>query len=135
FPEGYFIKPTLGECSGDDAEPNQAEIVLSRLEAGLLLLPGRHAVLDELFLAQRKIAIRREYRVHSVEASVVADLTCDRYKEETDSRYIEPFNGYVQSVLDRLPASLVSQTLIAWDIAQTGDGEFFIIEANLTGFH
>ena len=125
----YFVKPALGDSSGE--YPNCVEPVslVSRINHEPLSL------LDEEYIIQERILIAREYRVHSLEDLVIEDLTFRRYEGGSIPRERDPVNAFVQSILDRLPDGLVGASLLAWDVALTPEGTFIVIEVNFSGFH
>jgi hypothetical protein len=90
---------------------------------------------DEEWIIQERIPIIEEYRVHSFEDSVVEDLTFSRHSGRPVKAQRGGPNNYVRSLLDRLPSGCVANLVCGWDIADTGEGGFRVIEMNIGGFH
>jgi hypothetical protein len=131
FPDGYVLKAALGDSSGESEIPDYD--VLGALESGDA--PPACVITDEKFVAQQRIAIAMEYRVHSLEEDVIADLTFRRYDAGSLAGERDAPNAFVTSVLRRLPDGLVGGSLLAWDIASQPSGEYKIVEVNFSGFH
>ena len=90
---------------------------------------------DEDWVIQERIPIVEEYRVHSIEDRAVEDLTFSRHSGRPVKAQRGGSTSYVQSLLDRLPNACVANLVCGWDIADTGDGGFRVIEMNIGGFH
>jgi hypothetical protein len=131
FRDGYILKAALGDSSGESEIPDYD--VLGALESGEA--PPACRITDETFVAQQRIAIAMEYRVHSLEDDVVEDLTFRRYDGGSIPGERDGPNAFVTSVLRRLPDGLVGGSLLAWDIASQPSGEYKIVEVNFSGFH
>jgi hypothetical protein len=131
FPDGYILKAALGDSSGELESGDQD--VLCALESGAV--PKTCRIADEKFVAQQRIAIAMEYRVHSLEEDVVEDLTFRRYDSGSIPGERDGPNAFVTSVLRRLPDGLVGGSLLAWDIASQPSGGYKIVEVNFSGFH
>src|SRR5258706_1987923 len=129
FPNGYFVKRALSDSSGDKGVTGDLEEALQNLPLGVA------SIADEEWIVQERITIDVEFRVHSLQDRIVDDLTFRRYTRGDIPGERHAPNRYVQSLLDRLPAGIVSGTLCRWDVARTTNGKFRIIEANLAGFH
>jgi hypothetical protein len=134
FPETLFLKPALGDSSGDNYIAGHNGRVPGAFEEQ----SAKRApvdLLDESFIVQQRIPIATEYRVHTLEDRVIDDLTFHRYgKGDIPGERAAP-NAYVQSILDRLPNALVAGNLCGWDVARTPDANFVVIEVNFSGFH
>jgi amino acid adenylation domain-containing protein len=135
YREGFFVKAALGEASGATGSVDQrsgAEKFIAQSRDGI----NAGSLSDEVFLFQKRIAISREFRVHSIEDSVIPSLTYGLYDQKRlDSRLERDVNSFVQSALDRLPSGVTRDTLFGWDIARDKNGEFWVIETNSTGMH
>ncbi len=132
FPDGYILKSALGDSSGelpDRDSPNERARILQAAVANPI-----HEILDERFIAQQRIPIATEYRVHSLEDGVIEDLTFRRYDAGSIPGERDKPNAFVQQVLKNLPDGLVGGSLLAWDIALQPSGVFAIIEVNFSGF-
>lgn len=134
FPEGFIIKTALGDCSGDHID-GRTEAALAWMESGERKVPIMGSLTDEEFIVQERKAIRREYRVHTIENSVIADLTVHRHQGLVAPGEREGPNGYVGRMLDSLPAGICSGANLAWDVALLIDGGFTTIEVNVGGIH
>jgi hypothetical protein len=139
FQNGYLLKAALGDSSGESEGRDNGEAVLCALESASGFQHGPEPVasriLDEKIVVQERIAIATEYRVHSLEEDVIADLTFRRYDSGSIAGERDAPNAFVTSVLSRLPDGLVGGSLLAWDIALQPSGKHKIIEINFTGFH
>lgn len=131
FPSGFYLKPALGDSSGDCDVPDKTEQVLNACKGS----SAADALLDEEFLAQERVAIETEYRVHTFEDRVVEDLTFHRYGKGDIPGERDAPNTFVQSILDRLPNGIVAGTVCGWDIARTPQSTLTVIEVNFSGFH
>jgi hypothetical protein len=134
FPQGFIIKTALGDCSGNDID-RRTEAALSWMESGGRNVPAVGYLTDEEFIVQERKAIHREYRVHTVEDNVIGDLTVHRHQGLVAPGERQGPNGYVQRILDSLPAGLTSGANLAWDVALLSDGSFATIEVNVGGIH
>ncbi len=134
FPRGFIIKTALGDCSGNDID-HRTEAALAWMENGGRKVPVPGSLTDEEFIVQERKAIRREYRVHTIENSVIGDLTVHRHQGLVAPSEREGPNGYVQRMLDSLPAGITSGANLAWDVALLDDGAFATIEVNIGGLH
>lgn len=132
FPDGYYAKTALGDSSGapegNDRTESLIEAAQSYAARPVTDLTGEETIVQE------RVPIEREYRVHSFEDRVVPALTFLRYGGEIVGERDAP-NAFVQSVLDALPAALVSGTTLGWDVARTAQTRFAIIEMNVAGTH
>jgi hypothetical protein len=134
FPQGFIIKRALGDCSGDDID-HRTEAALAWMENGGRKVPIMGSLTDEEFIVQERKAIRREYRVHTIENSVIGDLTVHRHQGLVAPGEREGPNGYIGRMLDSLPAGICSGANLAWDVALLDDGGFATIEVNIGGLH
>ena len=134
FPCGFVIKTALGDCSGNEIG-NRTEAALSWMESGGRFTPGPGTLTDEEFIVQERKAIRREYRVHTIEDRVIADLTVHRHQGTVAPGERQGPNDYVQRMLNALPAAITSGAHLGWDIALLDDGSLATIEVNIGGIH
>jgi amino acid adenylation domain-containing protein len=133
--KGCFVKASLGEASGEGGQVDRTS-VLSQHLGSICGKPAMKSLADEKFMIQKKILIRNEYRVHSIESCVIPELTFIRYNpSQTSGRERYEPNAFVQAILDRLPDGMIAGTLYGWDVAIDAVGSWFIIEANPAGFH
>jgi hypothetical protein len=144
YPEGFVVKETLGDSSGDRAGADVAHSVLGSLESGrsnLNRAEGEHApsgcesLAEEKYLVQQRVEIAHEYRVHSLEDRVILNLTTRRYGDGTVTSERDAPSAYVQGLLDRLPSGFVGGSLLGWDVAKTRGGAFRVVEVNFSGYH
>jgi hypothetical protein len=133
-PGSVFVKRTLNYGSAERNESDAREECLKAIEKGELS-ESDDGLASEAFVLQERVVIAQEYRVHTVEGVVAADLTYRRYSGGITPAERESVNRFTQGVLDRLPDALVSGVVGAWDIASTADGRFRVIELNITGKH
>jgi hypothetical protein len=134
FPASFVIKTALGDTSGNDIH-DRTEAALSWIESGGRHMPGAGRLTDEEFIVQELKHIRREYRVHTIENSVIEDLTVHRHQGSVRPGEREGPNGYVQRILDSVPAGITSGSNLGWDVALLQDGSFAVIEVNVGGIH
>ncbi|HVV47082.1 MAG TPA: hypothetical protein VHC72_17845, partial [Bryobacteraceae bacterium] len=125
FPAGFVLKAALGDSSGESF----ARGVTNGIPESMLLSEPR-GILDEEYVVQERIPIAVEYRVHSLEEDIIEDLTFRRYEPGSIAGERKGPNGFVKSVLDRLPDALVGGSLLAWDIGLDASGSFTVIEVN-----
>lgn len=135
FPDGYYIKTALGDSSGEQPMVDRTYIAVLAIERGELTVPPCSEAILERWVVQERIPIITEYRVHSVEDRVIEDLTYQRYGRGDIAVERAGPNEYVQSILDRLPATIVGGSLLGWDVALTPQGRYIVIEVNFTGCH
>jgi hypothetical protein len=134
FPAGFFLKPALGDSSGDHGIQDASEAaIVAFLATPLPDYPRR--LEDEAWIVQERVPIEVEYRVHSVEDRVIDDLTLRRYGTGDIPGERDAPNAFVQLLLDRLPGGIVGGSMLGWDVARTPAGAFVVIEVNFAGFH
>jgi hypothetical protein len=134
FPQGFVIKTALGDCSGNDIDA-RTEAALAWMESGGRVALPADSLTDEEFIVQERKAIRREYRLHTIEDSVLDDLTVHRHYGFIAPGERKGPNEYVQRMLDSLPAGISAGANLAWDVALLDDGSFATIEVNIGGLH
>lgn len=134
FPTGYVLKTALGDSSGESGRGDDGASVLDAIESAGAP-PQSSGILAEKFIVQQRLPIATEYRVHSLEADVIEDLTFRRYAGGSIPNERDAPNAFVESLLRRLPDALVGGSLLAWDVAVQPSGAFAVIEVNFSGFH
>jgi hypothetical protein len=141
FPAGYIAKPALGDSSGGPDGVDRTESLVAAAQAAQMRALGDRTATRTLAdltadeaIVQERLAIDREYRVHSFEDRVVPTLSFLRWGGEIVGERDAP-NAFVQSLLDALPAALVSGTTLGWDVARTAQGRFAVVETNVAGVH
>jgi hypothetical protein len=131
---GFYLKPAMGDSSGERAMVDESHIILRDIESRKIELGNPVGVTDEAWVAQKRIPIRTEYRVHTIEDRVIFNLTYSRYGRGDIPGERDAPNAYIQGVLDRMPNAFVGGSLLGWDVAWLGD-RFVIVEVNFCGFH
>ena len=134
FPRGFVIKTAVGDCSGKECD-GRTEAVLTWIESGGRPIYGVRLPTEEEFIVQERLAICREYRIHTIEDRVIEDLTVHRHEGSVEPGERERPNRYVQAMLERLPAGITSGSNLAWDVALLGDGSLSTVEVNIGGIH
>jgi len=129
FSKGFFLKATLGDGSFSTKSWDKT----AEFEQ-LSKLPNHTKGKYESYMLQRKLSIKCEFRVHTFSKGIIPRLTyLVQGDKQTDGfQHVEKF---LHNVLQNLPDVILLGTFIAWDIALTDDNEYYIIEANFTGFH
>jgi hypothetical protein len=135
FPDGFYIKPSLGDSSGEGEMCDRTHVVLKEIEGGNRYAYDAETIWDETYIIQERIPIKHEFRVQSIEDQVIEDLTFWRYGRGNIPGIRDAPNEYLRSVLDRLPSAVIAQSLIGWDVAKIKGGGYVVIEMNSTGFH
>lgn len=135
--EKWHLKAALGHGSGETGKIWSVGEVLNCFPPDLGFPLDLDQLEEEMFVLQEKLNICREYRVHTVEDRVVPGATCARYSRDPVSTLSERIaaESFIRCVLESLPNALVYQAFYGWDVAQTADGSFHVIEANIAGFH
>lgn len=129
FSRGYFLKATLGDASYITQNWDKS----SEFEQ-IALLPSVCTGAYENYMLQKKICIKTEFRIHTFSKDIIPGLSYVSHgKNQSD--YHQGLEIFLHDILKKLPDSILSGTLIAWDIAITIDAQYYIIEANFTGFH
>jgi hypothetical protein len=127
FPRGYFVKPATGSSSGDNGSSDWTEKLAT-------ILAGEFPVTD--FVAQERIAIVQEYRVHTCEDCVIPGLTSFRYVRAPISEHLSfVVEEFVAKLLSALPSVVKCDSLIGWDIAEDAAGQLWVVECNFTGIY
>jgi hypothetical protein len=129
FNQGYFLKKTLGASSHTTKSWDKT----SEFET-IARLQGNEHKLYEDYVLQKKLHIKREFRIHTFSKSVIPALSYTTPTKKNPNFHLNAEN-FVIKVLNSLPNSIIQGTLIGWDIALTEDHKYLIIEANFTGFH
>lgn len=127
--EGFFIKATLGDAS---LQNNNWDRTGELVE--IIKIPQNIWDKHQPYILQKKLQLSAEYRIHTLFKEIIPALTfvTQGHKIIGNKTQIEFF---LKRVLARLPYSITEGAFIAWDVGLTEDGQYFIIEANFTGFH
>ncbi|MCX2481464.1 hypothetical protein OQY15_20360 [Pedobacter sp. MC2016-15] len=126
---GFFIKATLGFGSGRTKSfdrTSEIEHILNEHE--------EQSAGNEKWIIQKKLKLKKEFRVHSFGQDVLYGMTL-MISGQAEKGDFDGTQEFVELMLEKLPASLLEGTLIGWDIALTHRGKYYVIEANFTGFH
>lgn len=134
FPQGFVIKTALGDCSGNEID-GRTEAALSWMQSGGRFHPVAGNPADEEFIVQERKAVRREYRVHTIEDQVIPDLTVHRHQGSVAPGERQKPNAYVQRMLDALPPAITLGAHLGWDVALLDDESLATIEVNIGGIH
>jgi hypothetical protein len=135
FPDGFFIKSALSDSTGELGDCDRTHLILTDIESGEHPAGEAPGIVDETWIAQERIDMVKEYRVHSLEDQVIEDCTFRRYGRGNIEGEREAPNAYIQAILDKLPNAIIGESLYGWDVGLTPEGQFRIIEANPSGFH
>lgn len=129
FSQGFFLKSTLG----DNSYNTQSWDKTGEFEQ-IAVLPSVCTEQYENYMLQKKICIKTEFRVHTFSKDIIPGLSYVSHGEN-QTNYHQDLEGFLNDIIKKIPGSILSGTLIAWDIAFTPDNHYYIIEANFTGFH
>jgi len=127
--EGFFIKQSLGDASfSTKSWDKSGEFeTISKMSK---------EVLDSTqpYILQKRLNLQSEYRIHSFCREIIPALSylTQGLKSLSDKSNVENF---LKQVLENLPLSVSEGAFIAWDIGVTANKDYFVIEANFTGFH
>lgn len=130
---GFFVKSTLGHRTGQtgsfDRTAELNDIIKLHQEKGNQEKEDQ----PEQWILQEKLDLNEEFRVHTFGSDLIYGLTFIMAGQ--DSSKSSAAEIFVQKILVTLPATILQGTLIGWDIGITNGNEYYIIEANFTGFH
>ncbi len=125
----------MGDSSGEYPDADKTSHYLAAIAEDRQKYSTSESITDEEIVVQARLQIHKEYRVHTLEGRVIDDLTFLRYGRGNIPGERDRPNAWIQSLLDRLPRALVSQSLLGWDLALDPHGVMRVIEVNFTGFH
>jgi len=124
---GFFIKSTLGDSTGRSNSFDRTA------ELNDIISSHQEAYNDqEKWMLQERLPLKEEYRIHTIGRDIIYGLSYRMSAKAADRTGCENF---VQIILEKLPDAILQGTLIGWDIGITHNNEFYVIEANFTGFH
>lgn len=130
---GFFVKSTLGHRTGQagsfDRTAELDDIIKLHQEKGNQEKEDQ----PEQWILQERLDLNEEFRVHTFGNDLIYGLTFIMAGQ--DSSKSSAAEIFVQKILATLPATILQGTLIGWDIGITNANEYYIIEANFTGFH
>ncbi|MBB6270582.1 hypothetical protein HDF26_001009 [Pedobacter cryoconitis] len=129
FANGFFLKATLGDASFSNKNWDKTAEFDS-----ISKLHNEPNVEYESYMLQKKLDLQCEFRVHTFSKDIIPGLVYVMQGQiPPDKRTgVEKF---VNEVLRKLPDVILQGTMIAWDIALTNNDQYYVIEANFTGFH
>lgn len=131
--EGSFVKRAIGYGASAD---NRADLELAlRAVSEQLPLKQLRTLTDEDWIIQQRLQIAEEYRVHTVEDTVLDELTFVRHSRRPLRNERSGPNEFVGNVSRRLPEALFKNSICGWDIAKLPNGDYRVIEINFGGFH
>lgn len=125
---GFFVKATLGDSSGRlhaYDRTSELELIVNSYTDETNNL--------EKWVLQKRLALYNEFRVHSFGMDIIDGLTFIIKSTNTDNS--GNCEAFVKEVIQKLPETIVNGSLIAWDVGLTTSNEYYIIEANFTGYH
>lgn len=125
---GYFVKATLGDGSGRANSFDRTEEL-----AEIIAVHECNTVQPDQWVIQKKLNITTEFRIHSFDGAVISGLSFLIAGDYLPNIY--GAEEFLQKVLQKLPDTLIQGSLIGWDIALTDQNQWYVIEANITGFH
>lgn len=123
---GFFIKATLGHRTGNNFDRTK------ELDTIVESYQKDQEGLEEWML-QKKLCFTEEFRAHTFSKDLIYGLTFIMKGE--DSSRNKDVEAFLKGILDKLPDTIMQGTLIGWDIGISDSNEFYVIEANFTGFH
>ena len=127
-----YLKPALGHTSLHQNQYDR-DYAVEKIWRDRAEIPSE--LIGESWIVQEKLAILKEYRIHSLEDSVVEDLTYVNRLHRCSPQDSRSPNAFVTDILKRLPHAFVAHSLIGWDVAEVEGGRYMIVEANWAGFH
>ncbi|RAJ26357.1 hypothetical protein [Pedobacter cryoconitis] len=135
---GFFIKCTLGHRTGQansfDRTAELEDIIKLHQEKKNQRKENQEKEgQTEQWILQERLDLNEEFRIHTFGRDLIYGLTF--IMAGSDSSKSTTAEIFVQKTLATLPDTLLQGTLIGWDIGVTNANEYYIIEANFTGFH
>lgn len=131
----FICKEALSEGTG---EANSHDSVASAIQRAVQTIPlaDELSLANEHYMLQRRLEIRKEFRVHSFEDRVVESLVYHRYGDGHPLSTVDhSLISFVQSIIDTLPPALLAGFSYGWDVALLADGQYQVVEANPSGMH
>ncbi|WP_158797918.1 hypothetical protein [Pedobacter sp. L105] len=128
--KGFFLKATLSERTGTTNTFDRT----AEFEQIIRLSLNKHFTnQNEKWILQKRLNLKTEFRIHTFNNDVIYGMTFKIIGLITqDNCNAERF---VKNILDKMPCTIVQESLIAWDIGLTDDDQYYVIESNFTGFH
>ncbi|MET4142116.1 hypothetical protein [Pedobacter sp. UYP1] len=130
---GFFVKSTLGHRTGQAGSFDRTAELEDIIKFYQEKENQEREHQPEQWILQEKLDLNEEFRVHTFGSDLIYGLTF--IMAGMDSSKSSAAEILVQKILASLPATISQGTLIGWDIGITHANEYYIIEANFTGFH
>ncbi|NQX37635.1 hypothetical protein SAMN05421820_103370 [Pedobacter steynii] len=125
---GFFIKSTLGDGSGRANNFDRTAELNDIID-----LCQKEYDPQEKWILQKRLNLIEEFRIHTFNRDIIHGLTfIIEGSSFSNSISAEMF---VKGVLEKMPDTILQGTLVGWDIGITNTCEYYVIEANITGFH
>lgn len=125
---GFFIKATLGDRTGENNNFDRT----NELD-GIIDSYTREYGHLEKWMIQKRIDLKAEFRIHTFSRDLIYGLTFITNGQDVSK--CTAAEDFLRGILEKLPDTILQGTLIGWDIGITNDNEYYVIEANFTGFH
>lgn len=126
--KGFFIKATLGDSSGRENtfdRTNELDNIINAHQTE----PDK----QEKWVLQKRLNLKHEFRIHTFCRDLINGLTFRIEGQYLPKNY--EAEEFVKRILKQLPDTILQGTLIGWDIGITDNDQYYVIEANFTGFH
>jgi hypothetical protein len=130
---GFFVKSTLGHRTGQAGSFDRTAELEDIIKFYQEKENQEREHQPEQWILQEKLDLNEEFRVHTFGSDLIYGLTF--IMAGMDSSKSSAAEILVQKILASLPATILQGTLVGWDIGITHANEYYIIEANFTGFH
>lgn len=125
---GFFVKGTLGDGSGrGNSFDRTAEV------DDIISLHQPDDDHQEKWVLQKRLNFEKEFRIHTFSKDLIRGLTIEMQGQYLSNSY--DAEEFVIKLLQKLPDTILQGTLIGWDIGLTDTNEYYVIEANITGYH
>lgn len=125
---GFFVKATLGHRTGEANSFDKTK----ELDNIIYSYQKGHSHLEKWML-QKRLDLKEEFRIHTFGTDIIRGLTFIANGE--DSSKSKDAEMFLKGILRKLPDAILRGTLIGWDIGVTETDEYYVVEANFTGFH
>jgi len=96
---------------------------------------GNRKLMDEEWVIQEALPIKQQYRVHTIEDSVIDELTYFLRSTRRIQKERSSVNSFVRGVLKHLPKSVTEHSICGWDVVELSAGDYRIAELHFSGFH
>lgn len=130
---GFFVKSTLGHRTGQAGSFDRTAELEDIIKFYQEKENQEREHQPEQWILQEKLDLNEEFRVHTFGNDLIYGLTFIMAGMDSSKSFAAEI--LVQKILASLPATISQGTLIGWDIGITHANEYYIIEANFTGFH